>query len=157
MDGVNHVPRTVDGFDIHAGQRYSVILNANKDMKNYWIRAPMELQHDRDNKNCAYFRHLLTIIIFGPYVACIRKWIPRMYTLFCTMKGHPQPNRLPKPKVASTTQGTWASPSRESWSTWWKQFCYSDHRSVIHSLYSQQLTSGGLLFLSGNCYPSWRT
>ncbi|KAH9478935.1 Laccase-4, partial [Psilocybe cubensis] len=51
VDGINHVPRTVDGFDIHAGQRYSVILNANKPVKNYWIRAPMELQHDSDNDN----------------------------------------------------------------------------------------------------------
>ncbi|PPQ89788.1 hypothetical protein CVT25_008167 [Psilocybe cyanescens] len=51
VDGVNNDPRTVDGFETHAGQRYSVILNANKAVKNYWVITPMELQHSSDNKN----------------------------------------------------------------------------------------------------------
>ncbi|KAF8155412.1 laccase 17 [Crassisporium funariophilum] len=51
VDGVNHVPYTVDGFEIFAGQRYSVVLNANKPVANYWIRAPMQLQHASDNDN----------------------------------------------------------------------------------------------------------
>ncbi|KAG5634996.1 hypothetical protein H0H81_012779 [Sphagnurus paluster] len=52
VDGVSHAPLTVDRFMIYIGQRYSVVLNANQPVKNYWIRAPMELQHSSDNKNC---------------------------------------------------------------------------------------------------------
>jgi iron transport multicopper oxidase len=48
---VNHVPKTVGGFHVYAGQRYSVVLNANKAVKNYWIRAPMDMQHHSDNDN----------------------------------------------------------------------------------------------------------
>jgi Multicopper oxidase len=51
VDGVNHVPRTVGGFNIYAGQRYSVVLHANKAVRNYWIRGPMDLQHHSDNDN----------------------------------------------------------------------------------------------------------
>ncbi|GLB41487.1 putative multicopper oxidase family protein [Lyophyllum shimeji] len=51
VDGINHVPFTVDRFEIYAGQRYSVILTANQPVRNYWIRAPMELQHASDNDN----------------------------------------------------------------------------------------------------------
>ncbi|KAF8585860.1 multicopper oxidase [Ramaria rubella] len=40
-DGVAHEPYTVDQLDIHAGQRYSLILNANQPVGNYWIRAPL--------------------------------------------------------------------------------------------------------------------
>ncbi|KAH8826494.1 laccase [Flagelloscypha sp. PMI_526] len=38
-DGVNTVEVPTDSFDIFAGQRYSVILNANQSIGNYWIRA----------------------------------------------------------------------------------------------------------------------
>ncbi|KAH8822366.1 laccase [Flagelloscypha sp. PMI_526] len=38
-DSVNTVEVATDSFDIFVGQRYSVILNANKDVGNYWIRA----------------------------------------------------------------------------------------------------------------------
>ncbi|KAF8075293.1 laccase 17 [Lyophyllum atratum] len=51
VDGINHVPLTVDRFEIYIGQRYSVILTADQPVKNYWIRAPMELQHSSDNNN----------------------------------------------------------------------------------------------------------
>ncbi|KAJ2928522.1 hypothetical protein H1R20_g8580, partial [Candolleomyces eurysporus] len=51
VDGINHVPKTVGGFEIFAGQRYSVVLNANQPIRNYWIRAPMDLQHSSDNDN----------------------------------------------------------------------------------------------------------
>lgn len=51
VDGINHVPLTVDRFEIYAGQRYSVILTANQPVANYWIRAPMKLQHSSDNDN----------------------------------------------------------------------------------------------------------
>ncbi|KAF9482102.1 laccase 16 [Pholiota conissans] len=51
VDGISHVPLTVGGFDIYAAQRYSVVLNANKVIANYWIRGPMTLQHSSDNKN----------------------------------------------------------------------------------------------------------
>jgi iron transport multicopper oxidase len=39
VDGVNHQPLAVDGLTIYAGQRYSVILNANQPVNNYWVRA----------------------------------------------------------------------------------------------------------------------
>ncbi|TEB24804.1 laccase 17 [Coprinellus micaceus] len=51
VDGINHVPKVVGGFEIFAGQRYSVVVHADQPVRNYWIRAPMELQHDSDNDN----------------------------------------------------------------------------------------------------------
>ncbi|KAF8155428.1 laccase 16 [Crassisporium funariophilum] len=51
VDGISHVAHTVGGFDIYVAQRYSVVLNANKPVANYWIRGPMTLQHDSDNPN----------------------------------------------------------------------------------------------------------
>ncbi|KAK0224304.1 laccase lcc5 [Armillaria fumosa] len=39
VDGVNHVPYTVDEIQIYAGQRYSFVLAANQAVGNYWIRA----------------------------------------------------------------------------------------------------------------------
>ncbi|KAG2008141.1 laccase 3 [Coprinopsis cinerea AmutBmut pab1-1] len=46
VDGINHVPKTVGGFEIYAGQRYSVVIDANKPIRNYWIRAPMDVKDD---------------------------------------------------------------------------------------------------------------
>ncbi|KAJ7089520.1 laccase 16 [Mycena epipterygia] len=40
-DGIATVPLTVSSFEIHAAQRYSVVLHANAAVNNYWIRAPM--------------------------------------------------------------------------------------------------------------------
>jgi iron transport multicopper oxidase len=40
-DGVEHEPIQVQQIDIHAGQRYSLILNANQPVANYWVRAPL--------------------------------------------------------------------------------------------------------------------
>lgn len=51
VDGIYHEPLTVDAFDIYVGQRYSFIVTANQPVANYWITAPMELQHSSDNKN----------------------------------------------------------------------------------------------------------
>ncbi|KAJ7491421.1 laccase [Mycena galericulata] len=39
VDGVAHQPVTVDSVQIFIGQRYSVILEANQKVGNYWIRA----------------------------------------------------------------------------------------------------------------------
>ncbi|KAF8623777.1 hypothetical protein AX15_006218 [Amanita polypyramis BW_CC] len=38
-DGIETVPRTVSVVPIHAGQRVSVVVNANQPVGNYWIRA----------------------------------------------------------------------------------------------------------------------
>ncbi|KAG6816849.1 hypothetical protein H0H87_002335 [Tephrocybe sp. NHM501043] len=38
-DGENTAPLEVDSLDIYAGQRYSVVLNADQPVDNYWIRA----------------------------------------------------------------------------------------------------------------------
>ncbi|KAF7358933.1 Laccase 4 [Mycena sanguinolenta] len=43
VDGVNHQKLTVDSIQIFAGQRYSFVLNANKPVGNYWIRAQPNL------------------------------------------------------------------------------------------------------------------
>ncbi|KAJ7253449.1 laccase 17 [Mycena rebaudengoi] len=53
-DGIATVPFNVDSFKIHAAQRYSVVLNANQPVANYWINAPMEAKGssktlDKDN------------------------------------------------------------------------------------------------------------
>ncbi|KAI0290163.1 laccase T2 copper depleted [Russula brevipes] len=39
VDGTNVQPLLVDSLEIFAGQRYSVVLNANQPIGNYWIRA----------------------------------------------------------------------------------------------------------------------
>ncbi|KAH9008532.1 laccase C [Lactarius hengduanensis] len=39
VDGVNHQPLLVDSLQIFAGQRYSVVLNANQPIGNYWLRS----------------------------------------------------------------------------------------------------------------------
>jgi len=39
VEGQNTYPYTVDNIMIHAGQRYSLVLNANQPVGNYWIRA----------------------------------------------------------------------------------------------------------------------
>lgn len=39
VDGVNVEPLVVDSIEIYAGQRYSVVLNANQPVNNYWIRS----------------------------------------------------------------------------------------------------------------------
>ncbi len=36
---MNHKPLVVDSLQIFAGQRYSFVLNANKPVSNYWVRA----------------------------------------------------------------------------------------------------------------------
>lgn len=39
-DGVSTVPHTVDKIDMLAGHRYSVVIQANQPVANYWINAP---------------------------------------------------------------------------------------------------------------------
>ncbi|KAG6903789.1 hypothetical protein DXG01_014864, partial [Tephrocybe rancida] len=39
-DGVATTPMDVNEIEILAGQRYSVVLNANQPVANYWINAP---------------------------------------------------------------------------------------------------------------------
>ncbi|KAH9059206.1 laccase [Lactarius vividus] len=39
VDGVNHQPLLVDSLQIFAGQRYSVVLNADQQIGNYWLRS----------------------------------------------------------------------------------------------------------------------
>ncbi|KAH8824577.1 laccase [Flagelloscypha sp. PMI_526] len=51
VDGISHQPLTVDQLNIFTAQRYSVVLNANQPVGNYWIDAPMTLQHSSENSN----------------------------------------------------------------------------------------------------------
>ncbi|KAG0012847.1 hypothetical protein BGZ81_001351, partial [Podila clonocystis] len=46
VDGTPVQPYMVDKIRIDAGQRYSVVLNANQPVDNYWIRAVMETRCD---------------------------------------------------------------------------------------------------------------
>jgi len=39
-DGINHQPLTVDSIQVLPGQRYSVVVNANKDVNNYCVLNP---------------------------------------------------------------------------------------------------------------------
>nr|AJK28607.1 laccase [Peniophora incarnata] len=39
VDGVNHQPLLIDSPQIFAGQRYSLVMTADQDVGNYWIRA----------------------------------------------------------------------------------------------------------------------
>ncbi|CAE6447279.1 unnamed protein product [Rhizoctonia solani] len=50
-DGIPHQPLPVDSFQIYAGQRYSVIVEANQTAANYWIRAPMTVAGAGTNAN----------------------------------------------------------------------------------------------------------
>jgi len=43
-DGVNHQPYEVSSIGISAAQRYSVILNANQPVRNYWIAYPSNFE-----------------------------------------------------------------------------------------------------------------
>ncbi|KAF8267114.1 laccase 1 [Lactarius quietus] len=39
VDGIETQPLVIDSLEIFAGQRYSLVLNANKPVANYWIRS----------------------------------------------------------------------------------------------------------------------
>lgn len=58
-DGVEVVPQDVDWLQILAGQRYSVVVTANKRIDNYWIRAfPNHGNHTFiDGQNSAILRY----------------------------------------------------------------------------------------------------
>ncbi|KAI0269346.1 laccase [Gloeopeniophorella convolvens] len=56
-DGNNVVPHTVDQFTIYAAQRYSVVLNANQPVGNYWIRALPESGTIDGGLNAAILRY----------------------------------------------------------------------------------------------------
>ncbi|KAF8608186.1 laccase 16 [Ceratobasidium sp. AG-I] len=40
-DGLPHKPLVVKSLDIHPGERYSIVIEANQTVGNYWIRAPI--------------------------------------------------------------------------------------------------------------------
>jgi len=56
---------TVDGFEILVAQRYSVVVEANQPVGNYWISAPMTMQHSSDNDNCKSLCDYFTIYPFS--------------------------------------------------------------------------------------------
>ncbi|KAI9511058.1 laccase [Russula earlei] len=59
VDGNNVQPLLVDSLEIFAGQRYSVVLNANQPVDNYWIRALPNFQGQSFNgfTNLAILRY----------------------------------------------------------------------------------------------------
>ncbi|KAI0246637.1 laccase T2 copper depleted [Lactifluus subvellereus] len=64
VDGINHKPLVVDSLEIFAGQRYSVVLNANQPIGNYWIRAMPNIgnQNYTNFTNLAILRYALAPI-----------------------------------------------------------------------------------------------
>ncbi|CEL60149.1 laccase, multicopper oxidase, benzenediol:oxygen oxidorectuctase [Rhizoctonia solani AG-1 IB] len=50
-DGIPHEPLVVDNFDIYAGQRYSIIVETNQTVANYWVSAPMDVFGAGTNPN----------------------------------------------------------------------------------------------------------
>ncbi|KAF8753830.1 multicopper oxidase family [Rhizoctonia solani] len=50
-DGIPHQPLVVDSFQIYAGQRYSVVVEANQTVANYWVRSPMTVANAANNPN----------------------------------------------------------------------------------------------------------
>lgn len=63
-DGVNTVPYTADYLEISAGQRYSIVVNANQAIANYWIRAPM-INGGSTNPNLASTRNYAVLRYAG--------------------------------------------------------------------------------------------
>ncbi|KAF9459163.1 multicopper redoxase [Collybia nuda] len=61
-DGENTVPLEVDSIQIHAGQRYSVVVTANQDVGNYWVRAnprpPLGISGFDGGRNSAILRYV---------------------------------------------------------------------------------------------------
>lgn len=109
VDGVNHQPLTVDGLDIYVGQRYSLILNANQPVANYWVRAPMTLMHSSDNKNRK-----------NPIVSCawsethiLYQWTSEMFSpSYITME---HPRRSLRLRPTETLQQFWKNTSSVLW------------------------------------------
>ncbi|CAE6466116.1 Multicopper oxidase [Rhizoctonia solani] len=50
-DGIPHEPLIVDNFDIYAGQRYSIVVETNQTVANYWVSAPMDVFGSGTNPN----------------------------------------------------------------------------------------------------------
>ncbi|KAI0065684.1 laccase [Artomyces pyxidatus] len=61
VDGQNVQPLLVDNLEIFNGKRYSVVLNANQPVNNYWIRALpstlLQLPTTANGLNCAILRY----------------------------------------------------------------------------------------------------
>jgi len=51
VDGVNHEALIGDYVDIYPGQRYSVVVNANQTVDNYWVTAPATVRTSSNNTN----------------------------------------------------------------------------------------------------------
>ncbi|KAI9511059.1 laccase [Russula earlei] len=62
VDGTNVQPLVVDSLEIFAGQRYSVVLNANQPVGNYWIRA---LPTHFENQTFAGFTNVAILRYLG--------------------------------------------------------------------------------------------
>ncbi|KAG2040085.1 laccase [Suillus americanus] len=58
-DGVETVPQTVDILPVFAGQRYSVVVQANQPVANYWVRAQPNIGNQSfvDGLNQAILRY----------------------------------------------------------------------------------------------------
>ncbi|KAH9057167.1 laccase [Lactarius vividus] len=57
VDGIETMPLVVDSLEIFAGQRYSVVLNANQPKANYWIRSLPPGRNFSEFNNLAILRY----------------------------------------------------------------------------------------------------
>lgn len=61
VDGISTDPLVVDSIQIFAGQRYSIVLEANQTVDNYWIRAQPNIGNRttfNDDLNAAVLRYV---------------------------------------------------------------------------------------------------
>ncbi|CAE6497343.1 unnamed protein product [Rhizoctonia solani] len=58
-DGIAHQPYTVNSLDIHPGERYSIIVEANQTVGNYWIRAPITARRSSNTLEPEFVKAIL--------------------------------------------------------------------------------------------------
>ncbi|QRV84241.1 Multicopper oxidase [Ceratobasidium sp. AG-Ba] len=58
-DGLAHEPLIVNSLDIHPGERYSIVVEANQTVGNYWIRAPITARRSSSTLDPSLVRAVL--------------------------------------------------------------------------------------------------
>ncbi|KAG8701183.1 hypothetical protein FRC08_004238 [Ceratobasidium sp. 394] len=58
-DGLPHQPVVVKSVEIHPGERYSIVVEANQTVNNYWIRAPITARRSSNTLDPGLVRAVL--------------------------------------------------------------------------------------------------
>ncbi|QRW12867.1 Multicopper oxidase [Ceratobasidium sp. AG-Ba] len=61
-DGLAHEPLIVNSLDIHPGERYSIVVEANQTVGNYWIRAPITARRSSSTPHNNVFAQLIRVL-----------------------------------------------------------------------------------------------